>query len=101
MTKSILAVAILALSTSGASAWTHHFHHRQAMNAYGSLAAPPAYGTHSAAPAYGAYGSVAAPPFVGMGGVSSNDHTMYLRNLHDSGYDPKNDFTKSGILVTQ
>ena len=80
MTKSILAVAILALSTSGASAWTHHFHHRQAMNAYGS---------------------VAAPPFVGMGGVSSNDHTMYLRNLHDSGYDPKNDFTKSGILVTQ
>jgi hypothetical protein len=36
-----------------------------------------------------------------MGGVSSNDHTMYLRNLHDSGYDPKNDFTKSGILVTQ
>ena len=80
MTKSILAVAILALSTSGASAWTHHFHHRQAMNAYGS---------------------VAAPPFVGMGGVSSNDHTMYLRNLHDSGYDPKNDFTKSGTLVTQ
>ena len=79
MTKSILAVAILALSTSGASAWTHHFHHRQAMNAYGS---------------------VAAPPFVGMGGVSSNDHTMYLRNLHDSGYDPKNDFTKSGTLVT-
>jgi len=48
-----------------------------------------------------AYGSVAAPPFVGMGGVSSNDHTMYLRNLHDSGYDPKNDFTKSGTLVTQ
>jgi len=80
MTKSILAIAILALSTSGASAWTHHFHHRQAMNAYGS---------------------VAAPPFVGMGGVSSNDHTMYLRNLHDSGYDPKNDFTKSGTLVTQ
>jgi hypothetical protein len=31
----------------------------------------------------------------------SNDHTMYLRNLHDSGYDPKNDFTKSGTLVTQ
>ena len=80
MTKSILAIAILAVSTSGASAWTHHFHHRQAMNAYGS---------------------VAAPPFVGMGGVSSNDHTMYLRNLHDSGYDPKNDFTKSGTLVTQ
>ena len=80
MTKSILAIAILAVSTSGASAWTHHFHHRQAMNAYGSAA---------------------APPFVGMGGVSSNDHTMYLRNLHDSGYDPKNDFTKSGTLVTQ
>ena len=92
MTKSILAIAILAVSTSGASAWTHHFHHRQAMNAFGSVAAPPAYG---------AYASVGAPPFVGMGGVSSNDHTMYLRNLHDSGYDPKNDFTKSGILVTQ
>ena len=98
MNKSILAIAILALSTSGASAWTHHFHHRQAMNAYGSVAAPPAYG---APPAYEAYGSAAAPPFVGMGGVSNNDRTMYLRNLHDSGYDPKNDFTKSGTLVTQ
>jgi hypothetical protein len=93
MTRSILVgLAILTLSTSGASAWshrTHHYHHSQAMNAYGSVAAPPAYG------------GVAASPFVGMGGASSSDHAMYLRNLHDSGYNPRNNFNANGTMATQ
>jgi hypothetical protein len=80
MAKSILVIAILALSTSGAFAAhrTHHPHH--AMNAYATTAAPP----------------------VGvMGGVNSSDHAMYLRNLHDSGYNPKGDYNANGLLVNQ
>jgi hypothetical protein len=82
MAKSILAITILALSTSGALAAhrTHHYHHGQAMNAYGT---------------------VAAPPFVGMGGVSSSDHATYMKNLHDSGYNPKNNFNTNGTVATQ
>lgn len=34
-------------------------------------------------------------------GISSKDHDQYMKNLHDSGYDPKNDFTASGTLKTQ
>jgi hypothetical protein len=36
-----------------------------------------------------------------MGGVSSGDRDMYVRNLHDSGYDRKKNFNASGNLVTQ
>jgi hypothetical protein len=81
MVKSILAITILALSTSAALAAhrTHH-HYRNAMNAY-----------TGAAPS----------PVVPMGGVSSSDRAMYIRNLHDSGYNPKNDFTAGGTLKTQ
>ena len=32
------------------------------------------------------------------GGVSSSDRDLYFRNLHDSGYDPKNNFTASGTI---
>ena len=35
------------------------------------------------------------------GGVSSGDHATYMKNLHDSGYDPKNNFNASGNLKTQ
>jgi hypothetical protein len=31
--------------------------------------------------------------------VSSSDHVMYMRNLRDSGYNPKNNFDGSGRLV--
>jgi hypothetical protein len=80
MTKSILiSLAVLTLSTSAALA-AHRTHHRHAMNAYPS---------------------VGASPVVGTGGVSSSDHAMYIQNLHDSGYDPKNNFDAKGILKTQ
>jgi hypothetical protein len=48
---------------------------------------------------YGA--GVGAPPVVGTGGVSSSDHALYMRNLHDSGYDPKGNFNANGNVKTQ
>jgi hypothetical protein len=78
MAKSIVAIAILALCTSTALA-AHRTHHRQSMNASAAAGASPV-----------------APP-----GVSSSDHAMYLKNLRDSGYNPKNDFNKTGLLVNQ
>jgi hypothetical protein len=85
MTKSILvSLAVLTLSTSAALAAhpTHHRHaiHRHAMNA-------PA--------------GVGASPVVWTGGVSSSDHATYIRNLHDSGYDPKGNFDAKGNVRTQ
>jgi hypothetical protein len=80
MTKSILiSLAVLTLSTSAALA-AHRTHHRHAMNAYAG---------------------VGASPVVWTGGVSSSDHGMYTRNLHDSGYNPKNNFDANGTLKTQ
>jgi hypothetical protein len=79
MAKSILAIVILALSTSGALA-AHRTHHRHAVNAFAS---------------------VGASPVVSPGGASSSDHVLYIRNLHDSGYDPKNNINASGNVVTQ
>jgi hypothetical protein len=80
MTKSILiSLAVLTLSTSAALA-AHPTHHRHAMNANAS---------------------VGVSPVVWTGGVSSSDRGMYTRNLHDSGYDPKNNFDAKGILRTQ
>jgi hypothetical protein len=80
MTKSILvSFAVLTLATSAALA-AHPTHHRRAMNAHASVAAPPVDST---------------------GGVSNSDHATYMRNLHDSGYDPKNNFDEKGILKTQ
>jgi hypothetical protein len=78
MTRSLLVgLAILTFSTSAALA-AHRSHHHRAMNA--SAAEPP--------------------PQVGwMGGMSSSDHTMYLQNLHDSGYNPKNDFNAAGNIA--
>jgi hypothetical protein len=80
MTKSILiSLAVLTLSTSVALA-AHRTHHRQTMNAYGS---------------------VGASPVVWTGGVSSSDRATYNQNLRDSGYNPKNNFDAKGILKTQ
>ena len=76
MTKSILiSLAVLTLSTSAALA-AHRTHHHHAMNAAPSVDGSPV-------------------------GVSSSDHAMYIQNLHDSGYDPKNNFDAKGILKTQ
>ncbi|MBR0695115.1 hypothetical protein [Bradyrhizobium lablabi] len=77
--KSIfLGLAILTLSTSVALAAHHRAHHHNVTNANTDVAAPPV-----------------VPP-----GVNSSDHATYLRNLHDSGYDPKNDYA-NGVLKTQ
>jgi hypothetical protein len=84
MTKSILvSLAVVALSTSAALA-AHPTHHRHAMNAHAGMGA-----------------GVAPSPGVWAGGVSSGDHTTYIRNLHESGYDPKNNFDAKGILKAQ
>jgi hypothetical protein len=79
MTKGLLvSLAILTLSTSAALA-AHRTHHPDAMKAFAAVPAPPIGWT---------------------GGVSSSDHTMHLRNLHDSGYNPKNDFNAAGNVPT-
>ena len=112
MTKSILvSFAVLALSTSAAFAAQRTYHHRDAMNAGGAyargpyVAGPYAGGPYAGGPyVRGAYASMGAPPVgpVGwQGGMNSSDYTNYMRNLHDSGYDPKNDYNSNGIISTQ
>jgi hypothetical protein len=77
MAKSILAIiTILALSTSGALA-AQRTHHRNA-----SLALLPSEGSRG-------LNAYAAGP------GNSND-SLYIKNLRDSGYNPKNDFDGSG-----
>jgi hypothetical protein len=79
-TKGLLvSLAILTLSTSAALA-AYRIHHRDAMSAFAAVPAPPVGWT---------------------GGVSSSDHTMHLRNLHDSRYSPKNDFNAAGNIANQ
>jgi hypothetical protein len=88
MTKSILAITILALTTSGALAAHHRTHHHHAMNASPAVGAPP--------PMMGAPSPVMWP-----GGVNSKDHADYVKNLRESGYNPKNDFNTTGTIRTQ
>ncbi|MBO4222437.1 hypothetical protein [Bradyrhizobium neotropicale] len=86
MTKSVLvSLAILTLATSTALA-AQRTHHRHPMNAYAGMRAAPV---------------VAPGPAIAPGGVSSGDRDMYFRNLHDSGYNPKNNFNSVGNVVTQ
>ena len=78
MAKSILAIiTILALSTSGALA-AQRIHHRHA-----SPALLPSEGSRG-------LNAYAAGP------GNSNDSATYIKNLRDSGYNPKNDFDGSG-----
>jgi hypothetical protein len=168
MKKSVLVgLCVLAISTSAASAWTHHSyrngyraHHssayratmaaqREAINRgayntgytyntgyYGPGYYGPGYarsgfwpadvagaavgtGGAVAAGAVNTAGAIATAPFrpanpyyransyayypansYGMApsAVSSKDREMYVKNLHDSGYDPKNDFNKDGTI---
>jgi hypothetical protein len=84
MAKSIVAITVLALSTSGALAAHRTHHHHRAMNA------PPVAG--------------APPPMMGapvMGGVSSADQASRIKSLRESGYNPKNDFNANGTIKTQ
>jgi hypothetical protein len=86
MTKSILAITILALTTPGAMA-AHHRHHHQAMNASPVVDAPAPIGAPS--------------PVIWPGAVSSSDHADHVKNLRESGYNPKNDFNTNGTVKTQ
>jgi hypothetical protein len=51
-------------------------------------------GTYDARAAYGG-GAWGAGPW---GNVSSTDRDLYFKNLHDSGYDPKNNFNANGTI---
>jgi hypothetical protein len=148
MKKSILvALAVLAVSTSAASAWTHqsyrnsHRAHyanraaqRAAMNngAYNNGYYGPGYarsgfwsgdvagaavGTAGAvaAGAVNTAGAIATAPFrpttygyypansyaMAPGGFNSENHAQHMKNLRDSGYNPKDDFDANGIVKTQ
>jgi hypothetical protein len=154
MKKSILVgLAILAVSTSAASAWTHQSYRNNHRPHYGSAygatraaqreamsnraynngyygpgyarsgfwpadAAGAAIGTAGAiaAGAVNTAGAIATAPFrpansygyypansyaMAPGGVSSKDHAQYMKNLHDSGYDRKNDFNANGTIKAQ
>jgi hypothetical protein len=82
MSKSMVAITILALSTSGALAAHHRTHHHQAMTGPALAGAPP-------------------PAGVWMGGVSNEDRQMYGRNLRESGYNPKSNFDSNGNMKSQ
>jgi hypothetical protein len=40
-------------------------------------------------------------PSAAWGGVSSSDRVQYIKNLHDSGYNPKDNFNANGTVKTQ
>jgi hypothetical protein len=49
-------------------------------------------------------GYYAGGPYYGgpaWGAVSSSDRALYIKNLHDAGYDPKNNFNANGTIKTQ
>jgi hypothetical protein len=98
MNKSILVgLAILAVSTSVASASTHRTHHNRATHPAASSAAVNQNRSAGPMNAYGAMGGPAAA----TPGVSSKEHGERMKSLHDSGYDPKKDFTPSGTMRQQ
>src|ERR1700736_3981842 len=66
----------------------------------GYYAGSPYYGGgFGGGPYYG--GPVRGASAAYYGGVNSADHATYMKNLHDSGYDTKNNFNASGNLKTQ
>jgi hypothetical protein len=92
--KSILVgLAILTLSTSAALA-AHRTHHGRAMNTNASS-------TAMTSNPYNANAFFGASPGGWGRGATSNDHAQYMKNLHDSGYDPKNNFNANGTIRTQ
>jgi hypothetical protein len=40
-------------------------------------------------------------PSAAWGGVSNSDRAQYIKNLHDSGYNPKDNFNTNGTIKTQ
>lgn len=90
-------VAGAAVGTAGAVA-------AGAANTAGAIATAPFrpansyayYPANSYGMAYPANSYAMAP-----GRVSSKEHDQRMKNLHDSGYDPKGDFTKAGNMSQQ
>ena len=60
-------------------------------------------------PRAGYYASPALLPSEGSGGLNAyamapikeSDYKLYLKNLHDAGYNPKNNYDANGIVKTQ
>ena len=101
MNKTILvSLAILTLSTSVALA-AQRTHHSRAMKPSASAAAMNPNPYARPMNPNNAFARVGPSPVVGPGGVSSGDRDLYFRNLHDSGYDKKQDFNPNGTIRTQ
>ena len=58
---------------------------------------PAYYGGAGYQPAYGGAGYQRGA----WGPVSSKDYDMYIKNLHDAGYDPKNNYNANGTIKVQ
>jgi hypothetical protein len=58
----------------------------------------PYYGGAGYQPAY--YGGAGYQRGV-WGPVSSKDYELYIKNLHDAGYDPKNNYNANGTIKVQ
>ena len=98
MNKTILVgLAILTVSTSAASAWTNRTDESHAMKPHAAAAAMK---PNASTRAMNANAAMTAPP-AAMPGVSSKDREMHMKNVRDSGYDRKNDFTQSGTVQHQ
>ncbi|MCA6109303.1 hypothetical protein [Bradyrhizobium cenepequi] len=67
------------------------------MISFKALAAAVLLVATAAMPAF-AQAPAGAPPGVVPGGVSSSDRALYIKNLHDSGYNSKNDFNPNGTI---
>ena len=63
----------------------------------GYSAGGPYYGANVRGARAAYYGGPSAP----LGGVSSSDRAQYIKNLHDSGYNPKDNFNANGTVKTQ
>lgn len=72
---------------------------------YQATAADYGYGYPNAyAYPMNAYAMSPPPAAVGpgwMGGIKQSDYDLYMKNLHDSGYNPKDDYTATGSMKAQ
>src|SRR5258707_15779006 len=79
----------LVLSARGSA--TDRYRRKTTMISFKALAAAVLLSATAATPAF-AQAPVGAP-----GGVSSSDR-LYIKNLYDSGYNPRNDFNPNGTI---
>ena len=61
----------------------------------------PAGGPYYGGNVRGARAAYYGGPSAAWGGVSSSDRAQYMKNLHDSGYNPKDNFNANGTIKTQ